>query len=212
MISVPFFIFSLFFSGCGSSQTNPAILYALPSGSTGGVGGVYKSCIPLNEPISFSATGIYYDNDDILAGSIPNIYSSPERKGQAGNQFGAVNLISGATGGAYTRRSAGGTLSMNISLGAGTSSLGSTAARATGIITLSYTKLQSTLGTLDYTTTHTLPCAIGAAISLTHIGTQLNSGGIVYIFTNSPQSNTYNDGIFYPFYIAPTIHGTYFEL
>jgi hypothetical protein len=213
-------------SGCGNSSTAVPPAAAPVANTTAGVAG----CIPISQPIGFSATNMVMDSTSIRGGIIPNIDMF-----YPGQQFGQVVTLAGGTGGPYTSNyvgpanipiSADGIISMNIVPATTTTTTaymgGASVVTATGTITLSATKQQAVSAAYGYnptgaynpympsslipTTTTAAVCVNSVAISIGHNNYNLYSGR-VYLYLNSPTSTAYSNSA-----LLGSGHGTYMQL
>lgn len=161
--------------------------------------------MPITGAIGFSASGIYFQQNEIKIGIVP----SGDEWG--GGQFGTSTVMSGGTGGPYQAPNSqltiapDGSISMNI-LGNGASMVpgqvggmgGPMTLTATGIVELSSVKMQNVMMAFggysmgSYMTGSTTgmmganqPCVTAVAISMSVSGTNLY-GGHVYLYLQNP--------------------------
>ncbi len=97
-------------TGCGRSS-DPGI--PVPGvGVIPGAGYSYPGgCAPLNGPIGFSGSNIYFDRVEVTGGAIPPIARHPQFSGQT---VGQMTVSVGGAGGPFTGSGVDGTISMNV--------------------------------------------------------------------------------------------------
>ena len=150
---------ALLVSACGSapSATPPGVVG--PTAVNTNLSGMYPGgCVPVTQPIGFTATNAYFDANTVLAGNIPQVYDSPDPikatgmyspYGPIGVPNGTVGISPGGAGGLYHTDNTplamtDGQVSMNItSMGAPTQI--NIPATMTGSITISQAKQQAIL-------------------------------------------------------------------
>ncbi|MEK6704651.1 MAG: hypothetical protein AABZ06_02590 [Bdellovibrionota bacterium] len=85
-------------TGCGKNSDTPPPVGSVPAPLPGSLG-----CVPINAPIPFTATNIYFSGVSIVGGQVPG-----------SSQMGQIIIGGGIEGGPYQRNGVDGTISMNV--------------------------------------------------------------------------------------------------
>ncbi len=191
--------------GCGKSDPMGETAPTVPGVNAGVPGTGSGICVPINQPIPFTGSQIYFDWANIMGGQLPY-----------GQGVGQMVIGGGATGGPYQRSGVDGAISMNITPVTGTApqyqqyptapsfwnptqtwnsqpgyDQNSKTANATGMIQISQQTQQDIMynfGGGAYTgTTQSMPCVSGIAMNVGHYYTTIY-GGNVYLYLNNTTS------------------------